>query len=156
MRKSKTVTVPAFPGTPQRDAGKTFVITEWSADRAERWGIKMTLALNRSAGEIPMDLKGIGMEGIAVLGINTFLRGNVQAEEIIPLLDELLDCVRVLRDLKHPDVVTDLIPDDLEDVATRLWLRSEVLELHTGFSPAAALSALVASIMTKSEVSPST
>lgn len=149
-RKIERVIVPTIDGQQNRDAGKMFQITEWDSATAERWGIKMILALNRSAGEIPMDLRGIGMEGVAVLGINTFLRGAISASEIIPLLDELFDCVRLIRDQRHPDVVTEIAsPDDIEDVSTRLWLRSEVLRVHTGFSPAAALQALAAAIFEK-------
>jgi hypothetical protein len=157
-RKTETVTVPRFEGTANRDLGKHFKITEWSAARAEKWGMKMTLAFNRSSGSIPMNLAGIGMEGIAILGINTFLRGTIQAEEIIPLLDELLDCVTMIRDPKFPDVVSPIVSeDDIEEVATRLWLRSEVLRIHVSFSPADLLSALFASIMTKApEVSSNT
>lgn len=151
MRKVEKVVVPAADGTANRDQGKMFLITEWDAATAEKWGIKMLLALNRSAGEIPMDLRGIGMEGVAVLGINTFLRGNISSEEIIPLLDQLLECVQMIRDKRHEDVATPISsPDDIEDVSTRLWLRSEVIRVHTGFSPAAALLALAAAITTKS------
>jgi hypothetical protein len=156
-RKHKVVAVPSFQGTNNRDFGKLFFITEWPAARAETWGLRMTMAFNRSSGALPMSMVGIGMEGIAILGINTFLRGSIQADEIIPLLDELLECVAIIRDPKFPDVVTPITsPDDIEEVATRLWLRSEVLRLHTGFSPADVLSALIASIMTKSPDSANT
>lgn len=152
MRKTEIAVVPKLPG-PNRDLGKRFVLTEWSAERAETWGIRMMLAFNRSAGEIPLELRGIGMEGVAILGINTFLRGNIQADEIVPLLNELLECVQIIRDPgKGPDYATQLVsPDDIEDVATRLWLRSEVLRLHTNFSPADALSALISAIQAKTK-----
>ncbi len=150
MRKKELVIVPKFEGTDNRDIGKTFQLNEWDAETGEKWAIAMVLAFNRSAGEIPMDLRGIGWEGIAILSINTFLRGNIQAEEIIPLLDKLLDCVKIVRDPKHPDIATEIVSaDDIEEVATRLWLRSEVLRLHTNFSPIAVLSALISAIMTK-------
>ena len=157
MRKSEIVTVPQFDGTSNRDRGNMFLLTEWSAAAAEKWGAKAILALNRSGGQIPMDLRGVGMEGVFILGVNTFLRGNIQADEIIPIFDELLECVKIVRDPKHPDVVTALASDDdIEEVQTRLWLRSEVLRIHTGFSPGAALSKLISSIMTKGPISPST
>jgi hypothetical protein len=37
-------------------------------------------------------------------------------------------------------VVRALVEDDTEEVSTRLLLRDKLLELHTGFSPAAILS----------------
>lgn len=157
MRKSEMVVVPKFDYGSNRDLGKLFLVTEWPAAMAEKWGIRMMLAFNRSSGSIPMDLRGIGMEGLAVLGINTFLRGNVQSEEIVPLLDELLDCVKLIRDPKHPEVATNIVSDDdIEEPSTRLWLRSEVLRVHTNFSPAEALSTLISAIMSKSVTSPST
>jgi hypothetical protein len=156
-RQSQLITVPNFPGTRNRDFGKLFLLTEWPAARAEEWGIRMTLALNKSSGALPMDLVGIGMEGIAIIGINTFLRGSMDADHLIPLLNELLECVRIILDPKNMEVSQPITsPDDIEEVATRLWLRSEVLKLHTGFSPADVLSALISSIMTKSPGSAST
>ena len=148
-RKTTTVTVPEFDGTHNRDRGKVFSLTEWPAAQAEKWGIKMLLAYNRSGGSIPMEMRGLGMEGIAIIGINTFLRGNVESGEIIPLLDELLGCVQVIRDKAHPDVLTPFNDDDTEEIITRLWLRGEVLSLHLNFSVFDALIALGRSIMTK-------
>lgn len=156
-RKSTIVTVPSFPGTSNRDLGKIFLITEWPAARAEDWGLRMGMAFNQSSGSLPMSLAGIGMEGIAIIGINTFLRGSVDPDKIIPLLNELLECVRIILDPKNMEVSQPITsPDDIEEVATRLWLRSEVLRLHTGFSPADAMSALISSIMTKFPASAST
>jgi hypothetical protein len=148
-RKTLAVTVPRFDGTDNRDEGKTFLITEWPAAAAEKWGIRMMLAYNRSGGDIPLDLRGIGMEGIAIIGLNTFLRGNVQSDEVIPLLDQLLECVTVIRDPHFPDVATAFHDDDTEEVATRLWLRGEVLSLHINFSVKDALTSLIRTIMTK-------
>ncbi len=146
-RKVATVVVPHFDGTNNRDEGKVFQITEWPAAVAEKWGIKIMLAYNRSGGAIPMDVRGIGMEGIAILGINTFLRGNVVSDEVIPLLDELLTCVKVIRDKRFPEVATDFDDDDTEEVVTRLWLRGEVLSLHINFSVLDALTSLLRTIM---------
>lgn len=146
-RKEIMVVVPRFDGTNNRDEGKTFKITEWPAAVAEKWGIRMMLAYNRSGGAIPMDMRGIGMEGIAILGINTFLRGNVQSDEVLPLLDQLLECVSVVRDPRFPDVATPFADDDTEEVVTRLWLRGEVLSLHINFSVKDALTSLFQRIM---------
>jgi hypothetical protein len=149
MREIIKVTVPEFPGGRNRDIGKTFVITEWPAARAERWGLEVIFA-NKGSGELPMSVAGLGMEAIAVLGVNTFLRGNINGGVLIPLLDQLLECVKIVRDPAKPDVVTDIIPDvDIQEVATRMWLRSEVLSLHLNFSVSAPLRALYSSLMTK-------
>lgn len=150
MRESKIVVVPSFPGTRDRDLGRQFLITEWSAAKADHWGMRMLLAANRGGGSIPMDVRGIGMEGIAILGINTFLRGNIESEELIPLWDELLQCAQIIRDPKGaPDAASALLEDDIQEVATRHWLRAEVLSLHLNFSVTDAVLKLVRSIFSK-------
>jgi hypothetical protein len=150
MRKTKTVVVPRFEQTANRDLGKHFLITEWSAAKADTWIQEVTFAFNRGAGAIPMDLKGLGWEGIAIMGINTFLRGNVDSKEMMPLFDQLLECVQIVRDPKHPTVASPLVSDDdVEEVATRWWLRSEVVSVHVNFSPLDALSRLISSITSR-------
>jgi hypothetical protein len=110
--------------------------------------MRTLIAANQGAGELPLNLSGIGMEGIAIIGINAFFRGNVAPGTLIPLLDELLECVQIIRDKNKPDIADNLLPNDIEEVATRMWLRGEVLSLHLGFSVSAALSALYTKIMT--------
>jgi hypothetical protein len=65
----------------------------------------------------------------------------------------MFTCVKMIRDPKSKDKMTgepiasDIVSDDdIEDVQTRAWLRSEVLRVHTGFSPADALLSLIQSI----------
>jgi hypothetical protein len=150
-RKKKIIRADESMG---RDAGKHFLITEWYAERAEKWALRALLAYNRGGGEVPVEaVFNGGMEGIFWLGINTFLRGQMKSEEVIPILDELLECVQMVRDpnKKLPDgspIVTPIASkDDIGEIKTRLWLRSEVLELHTGFSVAALVSKLISAVM---------
>ncbi len=154
-RKTEVVMVPEGYGRDSEPKRKVFLITEWSAAKAEKWAIRALLALNRSGGDIPLNLAGIGMQGIAIIGINTFLRGNIDAAEIIPILDELLECVKYVRDPTTRDQATGqpiasplVSEDDVEEVITRAWLRSEVLRVHCSFSVADALSSLISTIMT--------
>ncbi|MHB8272816.1 hypothetical protein [Bradyrhizobium sp.] len=150
MRKTRTVTVPKFPGCDNRDLGRVYFIEEWPAARADNWMMRVAFAFNKGGGSIPQDVAGIGWEGIAVIGINTFLRGSIEPETMIPLCDELLECVKIIRDPKFPDAVTKIVSDDdIEEVATRWWLRDQVVSVHVGFSPGAALFALLDSIMTR-------
>lgn len=149
-RKVETVVIPHFDGPSNRDEGKHFQITEWPAARADKWITTIGFAFNKGGGEIPIDLRAVGWEGIAIIGINTFLRGSIRSEEMIPLFDELLECVKVIRDPKFPDVVSPVVSDDdIEEVATRWWLRAEVVRVHINFSPLDALSALLRSIVAK-------
>lgn len=153
MLKSVTVQVPAEWGG--RDKNKHFLITEMPATQAEKWGWRALLLLRGSGERMPDNVQGLGMVGVAVLGINVFLRGEMSFTNLEPLLDEMMVCVRIVRDPRHPEVATDIVPDiDIEEVQTRLWLRSEVLKLHTGFSPADALSKLLDGIRAPASTSP--
>jgi hypothetical protein len=155
-RTSKIVKVPRFEQCKNRDEGKNFLIVEWSAARADRWMQQVVFAFNKGAGELPMGLRGVGWEGIAIIGINTFLRGNVSSAEMMPLFDELFECVKVIRDPKHPEVFTEIVSDDdIEEVPTRWWLRNEVVSVHINFSPLAALSRLMSSVLTREPEEPS-
>lgn len=156
MRESAVVRVPDFPGTRNRDKGKIFKLTEWPAATAEHWGIRAMLALgSTNDARLPLNLSGIGMEGIAIIGLNAFFSatramgdGEIKGV-VLPLLDELLDCVEIIRDARHPDVASKIVPElDVEEIATRMWLRGEVLSLHLNFSVSAVFSALYSKIMT--------
>jgi hypothetical protein len=152
--KSEYLSVPDGFGRDSSPKRKVFLIKEWACERAERWAVDALLAYNRGGGQIPMDLIGGGMEAIAIEGINVFLRGNMQSEEVMPLLNQLLECVSYVADpaAKGTDgkpVAHPLMVSDIMEVKTRFWLRSEVLRVHTGFSMADAVSTLISVIMTR-------
>jgi len=158
--RSEVVVVPSWPGS--RDVGKNFLISEMDAVRAEKWAWRAFFALKGSSERIPENIAGLGMVGIAIVGLNVFLQADVDPARFEALLDEMLTCVRVVRDPKTKDAVsggpiaTDLLPGDVEEVRTLAWLRSEVLRVHTGFSPADAISTLASAIQARMpEVSPS-
>lgn len=154
MRKVERVLVPNWPDA-NRDAGKMFVITEMSAAQAEKWAMRAILMLKGSGERIPTNIEGLGMVGVAILGINVFLQGTIKAEDLEPLMDEMMTCVKIVRDQRNAEVATPIVSDDdIEEVKTRLWLRSEVLRVHTNFSPADALSNLLEAI--QKTASPST
>lgn len=157
--QSAVVRVPDFPGTRNRDKGKIFKLTEWDSERAEHWGIRAMLALgSTNDARLPLNMAGMGMEGIAIVGINAFFAqtramgdDSVKAV-VIPLLDELLECVEIIRDPKHPEIVTKIVPKtDIEEIATRMWLRGEVLSLHLNFSVSVMFSQLYRRIMMRTE-----
>lgn len=135
-RKTQTVTIAA----EGRDKGKVFVLTEMPASQAERWAARALLALGKSGVEIPDEAANAGMAAIAAAGIRAF--ASVSFDEAGPLLDEMMLCVQIQPDPAKPDVRRELIEDDIEEVMTRLLLRSEVVALHVGFSITDALSKL--------------
>ncbi|MEF3068043.1 hypothetical protein [Pandoraea apista] len=115
-----------------RDFGKVFVITEMSAAAAEEWAGRALFAMLNAGVEIPDNIAGAGLAGVASLGIEALSRVTFDAAK--PLLDEMFSCVQIQP---SPKVTRALIEDDIEEVATRLRLRKEVWNLHVDFSTAA-------------------
>lgn len=138
MRKTLTLTI-AHEG---RDKGKQYFLTEMSAMRAEKWAARVLIGLVNSGLELSDDEAASGMAGLASVmdrGSFKFAGRGISFFEFEPLLDEMLGCVQIAE----PKVTRALTEDDVEEVATLLHLRSEVLKLHTGFSLAERLSAFV-------------
>lgn len=146
-RKTKLVTIPH----DNRDKGKTFLITEMHPVKGEKWATRALIAIARSgSAEMPPgfkeELEGAGMAGIAALGARALT--TVAFEEAEPLLDEMMACVAYVPDASKVDQITQLpivrpmVDGDIEEVTTILFLRSEVIEVHVGFSPAAFLSTI--------------
>jgi len=135
MRKKITITITA----DGRDKGKVFVIEEKSAVQAEKWATRALLAMARSGVDIG-DATGAGVRGVMALGIKALF--GMSFDDAEPLLDEMMTCVSWQVDPKRPEASTRALmtPDDIEEVSTLLRLRSEVVELHTGFSIAGLLS----------------
>lgn len=160
-RRSEIVPVPPGYG---RDSSPTkhFLITEWPALRAEKWAWRVAICLKGTTAQIPEGVERLGMIGVARYIINGFLRADIDEARFIPLLDELLDCVKMVRDPTARDATTGLpiatplvSDDDIEEVRTVAWLRSEVLRIHTGFSVAEAISLLLSAAATGGEDSSS-
>lgn len=139
-------------GGPSRDAGKRFLLTEWPAFRAERWAWRFVLSITRTRAEIPVSVAGLGWEAIAIIGWNTLLKGETRTEEFLPLVDELLQCVQVVRDPKARAPTGEIVATpleaerDLREIQTVGWLRDEVVRLHSGFSIADAVSSWLSTI----------
>jgi hypothetical protein len=147
LLNSKVVTVPNDAMYP-RDKGKNFLITEMPAYQAEKWAMRAFLALKGSESQIPLEVKNLGMVGVAIIGINVFLRASVNFQELSPLLDEMFTCVKALPNPQDLNSARSVIEGEILDVPTLGWLRSQVLELHTGFDCAGALSKLILEVST--------
>jgi hypothetical protein len=148
VRKSEIVV-----GTIGRDATKHFLITEAPAMKAEKWAWRLFIAVKGTSGEVPAASAAFGMVEVARRGINAFLASDVSFEKLEPLLDELFDCVRLVRDISVIDqmtgkpVATPIVgEDDIAEPATIAWLRSEVLRVHTNFSLVASALSWIASL----------
>lgn len=144
MRQTKDVTIEEAPAGERanRDAGKVFVLTEMSAIKAEAWATRMWLALARNNVDIPSSALSSGWGGLMSYGIAVGLHGLTRVDygDLKPLWDEMLACCEIAPDPGHRQVKRRLVEDDIEEVSTIFKLRNEVIELHTGFSIADALS----------------
>lgn len=132
-RKTQTVQI-SFDG---RDKGKTFLLTEMSAQKAEEWAIRALSAMSRAGADIPQEAVNAGWGAIAFMGMKAILA--TRSEDSIPLYREMMDCVQSVQEL----ATRPLIDEDIEEVATRLYLRDEVFRLHANFSIRESLSKVV-------------
>lgn len=136
-----TVPAPAEGEEPSRDAGKTFLITEMPALKAEKWAIRAFLAISRNGGDVPHEALKAGFAGLVPYLTN--LIGSIKWEDAEPLMDEMLACVewQAVVDSHGTKAKRKLnVEEDIEDVSTLLVLRREVLKLHGGFLKAVGLS----------------
>lgn len=128
-RKTATVTISA----EGRDKGKVFVLTELSAYEAEDWAGRALFALMNAGVEIPDNIAEAGLAGVAAMGLKAIAK--LPFDSAKPLLDKMMGCVQIQP---SPTVVRALIADDIEEVATLLHLRKQVLGLHLDFFTAVA------------------
>ena len=137
-RREATVTI-AREG---RDQGKTFTLREMPAEQAEDWACRVLLLIARGGVDVPPYIFQMGWSGFMVLGVGTVMTGLGKAphSEVKPILQEMLTCVVSLdTPAGVPVTKLSLIMSQIEEVATILQLREEVLSLHLGFSLAARL-----------------
>ncbi|HHK5577000.1 TPA: hypothetical protein ACQUH6_001809 [Neisseria polysaccharea] len=113
-----------------RDKGRVFLITEMSAAHADNWAMRALIALANGGA----DLGGIspqqGMIGMARVALEAL--GRLKADDAIPLLNELLDCVQIIPESGRPRPL-NMDFNDVEDFTTLWRLRKEVFALHTDF-----------------------
>lgn len=116
-----------------RDHGKVFVITEMSAEDAEDWAMRALFALVNNKVDIGNVSPDMGMAGLAQIGFQAL--GAVDPATVKPLFKEMFACVRIMPTPHGAKaaVVRDLVPDDIEEVMTRVKLRIEIFKLHTDF-----------------------
>jgi hypothetical protein len=133
MRKELDITIT----DEGRDQGKVFHLRELPASQAEKWAMQALMLAARSGVELPENIgPSMGMQGLAAVGIQAIMKVNfIEAQ---PLLNEMMTCVSIKPDPQRPEIVRGLVEDDIEEVATRVTLRSEVIKLHINFSGGAA------------------
>jgi hypothetical protein len=116
-----------FTAEDGRDQGKRYQLREMPASQAERWAIRVILAIGKAGIEIPEGLASQGMAGLAAVGLMSLPR--IPFTDAEPLLEEMMACVQRIESA----ITRPLVEDDIEEVSTRFKLRKAVFELHTGF-----------------------
>lgn len=127
-----------------RDKGKVFCLTEMPASRAEKWAARALFAMGKAGFDVPDEIAGMGMAAVAVYGLRGVM--SVDFGDAEPLMDEMMACVQYVPDPGSRDIMRALYDDDIDEVKTLAFLRGEIIELHTGFSIAAAISSIPAAI----------
>jgi hypothetical protein len=158
MLKTKQVTITRdnAPSVDGRDDGKSFLITEMPAFQAEKWATRATLAL------IPRLTREISEEVAEQIAVNPgmlplervgLLLGSIQFPETQALMDEIFEaCVQILPDPQRPlpRAINLGGSQDIFEVATLSYLRSEALSLHSNFTLAAGILNLISAVSTMS------
>lgn len=130
MRKTKDVVISA----KNRDEGKAFRITELFADQAEKFAARLLFGMIAAGMELPDDALRMGMAGVAPILLKAL--GSVHWDLASQLMDEMMACVSVVT--TNAPNGRPVAHGEIEEVSTMFQIRKEWIELHTGFSFAAA------------------
>lgn len=139
-----------------RDQGKVFVLRELSSFDGEWWAVRALTVMGNAGVNLPGNALESGMAGIAAAEASTgavtalLVAGlrmlpGVDPQALKPLLDEMMACVLFKPSGSHQLPPQALMYGEfcqIEEIATILRLRAELIELHTGFSLAGAKSIL--------------
>lgn len=154
LLKTKIVTIPVpAPGErDNRDAGRSYLLTEMPALQAERWGRRAVGAMSRQELDVREEFGKLGMLGFYLLGLQALAAGDMDA--IDTLMDEMLPQIQIIE---SQAVTRPLGGDgDIWEVSTLILLRKELIELHMGFTFAELASMLVAASAATAPVSQNT
>ena len=113
-----------------RDKGRVFLITEMSAAHADNWAMRALIALANGGVDLGDLSPQQGMMGMVRVALDAL--GRLKADDAIPLLNELLDCVQIIPEGGQPRPL-NMDFNDVEDFTTLWRLRKEVFALHTDF-----------------------
>lgn len=130
-RKTKDITI-----TTGRDKDKVFRITEKSSYDAELWAIRALGGMADAGVDIP-DLETATAESLTKFAVSSLLK--IRSDLMVELLDEMMECVELVpQPRKEPGVSRIIFESDIEDLSTRVLLRSEIIKLHADFFMVAA------------------
>lgn len=111
-----------------RDENKVYRITEMSAWKAEKIGLKIFFAMSDSSVDIPFDVVNAPLAKMVELGLVAI--SKIPFHILEPIFDEMIQCVSFVLPNGQS---RNLLQDDIEEYMTILKIRKEVLALHLGF-----------------------
>ena len=129
-RASKTITIEA----EGRDRGKVFRLEKLSPVALEDWIARTLLAMGKARLEIPENFRTMSGIDLITVAIDNF--GKLVWSDAKLLLAEMLACVSV-PDESAAGGFRAMVEDDIDELATLLQLRSEIVQLHMAGNPAA-------------------
>ena len=98
--------------------------------KADSWAMRALMALANGGINLGSITPRPGMMGM--MGATLAALGKINADDAIPLLNELLTCVQIIPEGGQPRPM-NLEFNDVEDFTTLWLLRKEVFALHTDF-----------------------
>lgn len=143
-RKTKEIIIERADGAPaNRDAGKTFLITEKPAIQAKKWSDRFFAAMDTKQMFVPPGISALGMVGVYMIAVNTL--SGAPWGDVEHLMDELLECIQYVPE--PPLLPRKLVSEtDFEEIHTINRLQWEVIALHGNFTLADALSMLTSAL----------
>lgn len=129
-RKTQVITLDS---TCRRDAGKSFLITEMSPIKSTKWIYRTIIALVNAGVDFPDGAENMGW-GVLITATLTDLKHGLAWDQLEPLLDELMECVKFLPNTDNLSVTRGLIESDIEEFTTFMRLQKEVIQLHANFT----------------------
>lgn len=110
-----------------RDQGKTFIITEMSAEDAHEWAVKAIFGIMNAGVDMSDDLVQMGMGGIAMMGLKSLTK--LPHSVARPLLDQMRECVQIKQELAIGGA-RKLMPGDFEEAITIFELEKIAITMH--------------------------
>lgn len=144
--KTKIINIPSQKEGERenRDAGKSFLLTEMPALKAEKWARRAVGAMSRQDLNVADEFGKLGMLGFYLLGLQALAGGNMNVVD--GLMDEMLPQIKIIE---SESVARPLGGDnDIWELSTLYILRKELIELHMGFRFAELALMLTASAQT--------
>lgn len=125
MLKSKTITI----DQEGRDKGRSYILTEMPALKAEKWARHAIAAMSREDLDARGEIQQLGMLGFVLVGMQALAGGKI--DQVDALMDDMLPQIKIVEEAVTRPLGGD---GDIWELSTLYRLRKELIELHMGFT----------------------